>query len=414
MLQMKKSFLFLFLFSLAFTAFSEEYNYNQNYNVGKYITEGTWTYFAPEAYNRVEMKMTKEETGLTDADGNKSYKLHFVSDEYDFYLVPDNPFFPLFYRLMEANGTDKSRGYRLLSSGTSGMDDMGYIVLNENHLACVSIYSDDTRPVKEDEVQHERIGVSVTNFEEIMQRLMPKTFCSGHSFIRAKGSGSPYKDWMEFMAAENLEHYYGAGQGTPITQYPGIPAYYEHLKVFLDKNMEEAKTKKLDALLMEFEDGDYTFYMKSANQSSFFGVNDGLVKLKFEKTNGKVTAVTVQNCFTDGVFYDKEKFFTTFTLDPSKDQGKISGKEFRFMPFDKKLFLLSIYNGEINGIWGVFSKDPADAFSEFMAGNRFWSVDKTDATYFCKTEFESEYGNIPDHYRMYEYFRKYYPTVRGQ
>jgi hypothetical protein len=90
------------------------------------------------------------------------------------------------------------------------------------------------------------------------------------------------------MEAEGLKEYYSSStySATPMTQWKGIPKYYEYFTKYQEQQLELAKTKKLNGLLNEFADGEYKLY----TEGSYYGKIDyGKIKIKFEKTTGKVT-----------------------------------------------------------------------------------------------------------------------------
>ncbi|AEA43744.1 hypothetical protein [Fluviicola taffensis] len=399
---MKKiSFLFLLVFTTLITQAAEPYNYNQNYNFNKYIKEGKWISYADD-YDKYEVNLTKENTGKTDFEGNEIFKWHFKCDKYEAYLVPDNEFYPLFYRLLVKR--DDKKGFYSQDTDRSGMRDIGFIVLNENHIACVVI-NDEAAALKEEKVNHSRIAVTVSNYNNLYHRMEPKTTASLYSFYRGKATGSPYRDWAAFMLAENLQEFYSTDshKGKPMTQWKGIPTYYENLLKYQERQLELAKTKKLDALLSEFADGEYKLYTES---SSYGKMDYGKIKLTFEKTNGKVTGFTVQNCFTDGLFYDKEKFFVKHTVG-ANGEVNFDGGKFYIIPFDGRLLIYYTMDGGMSSIMAVISPNQQDQFAEYISKGDFWSVNETDHTYFCKTEMETEYNKKLDKWKFGTFIQKY-------
>jgi len=409
LLHMKKIILLLLLMvNASLIQAAEPYNYNQNYNFNKYIKEGKWIAFA-EYFDKSEMNLTKESTGKKDFEGNEVFKWHFKSDKYDAYLVPDNEFYPLFYRLIDKS--DDKKGFRKNSCGGAGLRDHGFIVLNENHIACV-IIDPEAGALKEETSKHPRIAVTVMNYDNMMHRMEPKSTASSYSFIRGKGTGAPYKDWAALMAAENLQEFYSSDshQGKPMTQWKGIPAYYENLLKYQEQQLELAKTKKMGALLSEFKDGEYKLYTES---SSYGKIDYGKIKLTFEKTNGNVTGFTVQNAFTDGLFYDKEKFFVKHTV-AANGEVRYDGGKFYMIPFDGCLLIYYTMDGGMSNIIAVISPNQQDQLAYYMSKGDFWSINETDHSYFCKTEMEMEYSEKLDKWMFWNYIQTYQKAVLGK
>jgi hypothetical protein len=409
---MKKISLLICFFAIVVSIkAAEPYNYNQNYNFNKFIKEGKWVGWA-DRFDKSEMTLTKESTGKKDMEGNEVFNLHFKSEKHDAYLVPDNDFYPLFYRLMIKS--DDKKGYILDNCGGAGLRDHGFIVLNENHIACV-IINEEAGPIENDPSKHLRIGVSILNYDPIMKKMeKAQMMVSPYSFIRGKGYGAPYKNWVELMEAEGMKEYYSSStySATPMTQWKGIPKYYEYFTKYQEQQLELAKTKKLNSLLNEFADGEYKLY----TESSYYGKIDyGKIKIKFEKTNGKVTGFTVQNCFTDGLYYDKEKFIVKHTVGPN---GKVSfdGGSFNFyiVPFDGRLLIYYGMDNGMSSIMGVISPNQQDVIASYLNDGKLWSVDETDHSYFCKTEMEMEYNEKLDKLKFYNYIQLYHKTILGK
>jgi len=402
---MKKiSLVLIGLFQTFLLLAAEPYNYNQNYNFNKYIKEGKWISYA-DTYDKYEVNLTKENTGKTDFEGNEIFKWHFKCDKYEAYLVPDNEFYPLFYRLFVKN--DEKKGYDSQDTDRSGMHDIGFIVLNENHIACVKIV-DDARSLENDPSIHQRIGVTVSNYDNMYHRMEPKTTATLYSFYRGKATGSPYRDWAALMQAEGMQEFYStdAHQGKPMTQWKGIPKYYDYLLKYQEQQLELAKTKKISGLLNEFADGEYKLYTDGA---TFGKIDYGKINIKFEKTNGKVTGFTVQNCFTDGLFYDKEKFFVKHTVE-ANGEVKYDGGKFYILPFDGRLLIYYYLDG-VSGISAVISPNQHDQFAEFLSKGGAWSVNETDHAYFCATEMEMEYNKKLDKWMFANYIQQYQKVV---
>lgn len=407
---MKKiSLVLIGLFQSFLLLAAEPYNYNQNYNFNKYIKEGKWVGWA-DAFDRSEMNLTKESMGKNDFEGNELFKWHFKSDKFDAYLVPDNEFYPLFYRLMIKY--DEKKGFIESSCGGAGLRDHGFIVLNENHIACV-IIDDEAGPIENDPSVHHRIGVSILNYDPIMKKMeKAQMMVSPYSFIRGKGYGAPYKNWVEFMNAEGMKEYYSSStySATPMTQWKGIPKYYDYLLKYQEQQLEMVKTQKLTALLNEFADGEYKLY---TNSSTYDQIDYGKIKIKFEKANGKVTGLTIQNCFTDGLFYDKEKFTFKYTV-AANGEVKREGSKFYILPLDGRLLIYYIMDGGTLSVMGVISPNQQDQQAVFMLDESFWSVKQTDHSYFCKSEMEMEYGKIPDKWMFSNFILKYNKAISGK
>lgn len=382
-----------FLFVLAYSAFGQPYNFNQNIHFGQKIEEGKWMF--EDEYSPLEMVMKKEELSQKDFQGNKMYRLHFTSEKKEFYLVPDNPFYPLLYQLM-AKKNDK-RGIEPIES------DIGYLVLNENHISAVRI-NYKSAALKDDKIKANRIAIYPSNLITLTGKVDGKF--AFKSFYRKKGTGTPYKNWIAFSEAHKIKVKYSSSGGVPATQYPGIPTFYNYFKKYQENQIEIAKSKNVQALLSEFKDGEYTVI-----GSNLDNLERGKVNLSFRKKGNQILGFKAQNIFTDGQYYDKEKFFSnwTFTKDGKMTNGN---KTFNVIPFDGRLIVYyTTSRGSFNQVWAVITPKKFDMLGYRLSKSKFWAVKNTDNLYYCKQELEPKYDADKDLLRLYFYFEKYIKTL---
>jgi hypothetical protein len=351
-----------------------------------------------------DMKMTRVDMGKQDLEGNTLYKYHFTSDKKDFYLVPDNEFYPLFYRIM--NKRKEHVGFRLFNVANTHYSTGGYIVLNDSHIAYVNIVLGGDGGSTDVEKKG-RIYIKSDNFNELAQKLDDKI--ADYSFTQAKGKGIPYDDYLSFIRGEGIVYKYSASQTSyQNSQYPGIPKLYEFFKKYKENMLQEAASKSILEHLTNFEDGEYRMVnLRETNHPRDYirGIQYGKIKLKFNKTDDKLTSITVQNCFTDGEFYDKEKFFVDFKL---TQNGQSDG--LRFVPFDGRILLVNKYNT----VEAVFTKNFQDAQAFQIPQRAFWSLAETDRYYYCKTELEVSYADNLDNdpYLFANFFKEYLSALK--
>jgi hypothetical protein len=403
----KHLFLFVFIFSLTQLSYGQiTYQYNQAKAFNDYIGEGVgkWNFRAPNKWDEQDVEFTRVSLNKKDLMGNDLYRYDFKLKEGDeCSLVPDNHFYPMAYVLMTKwdNKTYKdvwdNRSY-------------SYLALGDGLIGSVEFSNGSSL---DEDNKYSRIICEEYGQNNIDAR--KKNYIATGSFVKGSGKGTPFGNWGEFTKNEGYKYNYNpsmSGGGTYGYQYKGLETFYDYLKKYLDKITNDTKEIGYTKLMESFTDGDYFYY---GNKFKFKGdeyVQEGNVKLKFEKKDGKLTNIIVQNSFDDGKFYDKEKFFincpagTDFTLG-----------SYNLVPFDDVILVVSYYGESFNAIMGVFSKYPYDYRASKLCADRdksFWLMSNTSEKYFCTTEFESTYKGEKDPLNFWTFIQRFYNAWKGK
>jgi hypothetical protein len=397
----------LFLLLLCGSTFAQSnYHYNQAKAFNEYVSEGTWTYKTTNKSDAEELELKKVSLNKKDLEGNDLFRFDFkFKDGQECSLVPDNNFYPMAYVLVrKQNNKNYFRGVN--------NQEFYYIALGSGLIARVS--PSIGMPL-EDGNQYTRILFEEYNSNYLDKR--QKNAIANGSLIKNGGKGSPFANWVDFTKAEGYEFRYNPSASTKGGsygyEYKGLTEFYTKMKEYQDGVLKTMKDKGYQKLFADFKDGEYYYYGKEYKvypEPNY--IIPGNVMLKFEKSKDKFTNLKIQNSFDDGKFYDKEKFYTNFPIRFSTESNVAS-----LVPFEDKILVMSVYNGNFNSVMGVFSKYPYDITAIHIAkewDNKFWLFQKTSEKYFCTTEFESSYDQSKDPYYFWTYMTKVYSALSGK
>jgi hypothetical protein len=368
------------------------YNYNQAKAFNEYIgaAEGKWTFNSDSQWLRQDITFTRVSLNKKDMQGNDLYRYDFsFKDGTLCSLVPDNTIFPMAYVMVRKDGN-------LFYSGHFN-NNYSYIALGSGLIAAVS-FAEASSIDKDNEFK--RIVIFEQGLDPTVDR--KKNYIQSGSFTKGGGKGKPYGNLSELILAEKIQ-YEHLSDGTMLgTEYNGIPFFYEQLRTFLKSQISKAETLGHKKSFNDFQDGDYYYY----GEPYYVGdkeVTPGPVRLKFEKEDGLVKNILVQNSFTDGKFYDKEKFFVKCPLNPVGNDGKT------LIAFGDKIIATSMYDKYFNDFLGVFSKLLYDIEAMNYTvdfDSKFWLIQKTSEKYFCTTELETTYSASKDELSFNNFFKK--------
>jgi hypothetical protein len=161
----------------------------------------------------------------------------------------------------------------------------------------------------------------------------------------------------------------------------------------------------------KFQEGEYYYYGRDISISGSNQIKTGNVKMKFDKSTNPGKAI-IQSSFDDGKFYEKEKFFVNIPL-----QFSSTSNTYCLAPFDDRILLVSIYNGSINALVGVFSKYPFDYNAHKYVHdwhNSYCLLETTSEKWWCETELESSYDKNKDKYAFFSVINQIYAAYAGK
>jgi hypothetical protein len=243
-----------------------------------------------------------------------------------------------------------------------------------------------------------------------------KNYIESGTFIKGKGTGKPYSSAREFFQGESMDYQLGTSESSFGTEYRGLADYYKNLSTYIKNQLNIATEKGHNGAFDQLGEGEYYYYGKPFTCKNYpddqdTEVQPGLVKIKFERENGKVVSLLVQNSFNDEKFYDKEKFYVRCPINSLlSDNGK------SIIVIDDKIVAVRTYGRSFNSFEGVFSKNPYDIeainwISDY--DKKFWLHQSTSEKFFCETELETEYSPGKDELHFNGFIQKLYNIYSG-
>jgi len=396
--------------------------FNQAEMVNKYAVEGsfklstgypTGSGIANHKYT-VEVKEF-ERSGLN-GEPLKYLKFTCVSGELgDFTLVPDNPWYPLFYKALPPTNGKLSRFWQEFSSYAYGGGRKLYMMMNSGLVV----------PVEWNKIismgQHAASmqNFSIDHYQFLSFKLTRKEWYGKYNrkhklyYIHSSPSSSPYKDFIDFAKKEDFDS----------IEYPGVAPFFKKKKEYQSQRISEVKKKSYDMLMREALDGiedktAYVYYTKQlSGHTSQKSKNFGIIKMVPKLNGDKLTSIVYHHPFDDGKFYDKDKFKSNPTskssngyliYDRSENGAYGDMDDIELIPFDGRIIGISRgTSGSSLTITHVFTKYENDFLAESLINNRLTDMNKTSKAFWMADELESTYDPRKDTYLFFGFFSNY-------
>lgn len=366
------------------------YHFNQNYQIHEYIQEGSVTFvFWSTTYDgsvkrKAKCKLVIETLKETDIDGYPNYQLNFITSKDTLILVPESPYYPLVYEKLEKTKRGNKTSYQFAARSNTRYYYPYFIVLNASLIQSVNV----------------KIAKEVTSFSG---KSAPTHYGIGREDERARnnyfslsGSGGEFSSYEEFASTFGIKAaQFSAGFGTEFdaTEYAGMESHYNATKRYQDTLLYAAGQKKYNGLVSEFTDGDFIFYKKGTS-----ALDGTPVRLKFQKTSDKTDQITLHEAFTDGQFYDKEKFFFNCPLESdgfvhNRTACSINeyGTDMLMIPLANRIVLIENKNKYVSGVLSPYDND---YLAYDLCFYQRLSLFGTSEKWWCKTNLEEYY--IPE------------------
>lgn len=380
------------------------YKFNQNYQVQEYLKDGKkfkGCRFDQYNLNWPTMKCGRDYTltiidmGMTDAQGYPLKKLmltapkKLISKEDTIYMIPNNIFYPTHYKAYQYDydhneydkfGTFIIDGAKGFYEVGAGMDESG-----KNY-----IYIED----------------------------------KGFKVFTGSGDGL-YKDHKAIREDLGLNYQpsynYGGTSSINANEYVGIGEYTKYRNQYHDSLVNVAKSKSITTMYENISDNSYRY-----RQMGNWPPIDSDARFKFimkKDASGIITELIMHKAFTDGKYYDKDKFYIKTTQLPngvfqiiSEDKG-INGRI--LLPYGRFLLFGHISSGGAPSINGVLTDENEVYGFEYEP----WGINICSGSYsdlggdtshpfWCKQEFEERYDENKDPYQFRNWLKTYYSSLR--
>lgn len=387
------------------------YNYNQNYQVKEFIKDGdqfnfcrfdTYKLSWPTLKCAGDYTVKKIDMGYTDVEGNPVYRLMFtkpkkmLSNADTVHFIPDNYFYPTHYQAYNLkDGAYKMLGKFLIDGGKT----------------IVGVRAGATSASTGNIYYSKRAYVGMKD--------------KGYYVMEGSGKGV-FKDHKAVREELNLIEGYAGNYGSlevNVPEFSGIGVYTNNRNKYFDAMTAKAKSKSAAELYNELTDHEYQ-YIEKGNWPQLPNGTKFKIKIKRD-SNGKVESVMLHKAFTDGKYYDKEKFYIP-TTQMSNGLFKIIDGDLKnrlLVPFKDFLLLVRIENGTKAWIDAVLSNEVAKqgfegdynsshTWGDHLASHEYGDFGTvTSENYWCKQELEEEYNWEKDDYFFVTWFNRYYKAI---
>lgn len=370
-------------------SFAQDFNYNQNLQVKNELEDGKKYQFNDGEYYILEIQELPEK----DVVGNSGYHLIFKGEKDTLIFGPENPFFPLTYVQIAKNWQGRHHFIK-----DEGQNEGQYVIFKKNLL---QVKVNLIEPIE---------TASYTGQTPRNLVVFAVPHAAGYSdAIISKGMYLNKKDVfkliIEFNAAMGNE-IIQTNSGYHCHDYPGLTEFYKFRNKFIDSLLIDAKRGYMALLSEALKNEELFVYNKAGSYNISEYGQDSKIRVKTEKSDDNISKLVFQFPFTDGEFYDKEKFFQTSTLQSdSKRFNYKSDNNVTLVPFAGRVLVVSFYR-DYYGVAAVISPIANDSYALCLKKQQLTSVSQSE-TMWCKQELEENYDIKKDKYVWENFFNTY-------